>query len=31
LRDMANRLIAAANMAGGHDNISVVIVRAQKG
>jgi protein phosphatase len=30
LREMANRLIAAANMAGGHDNISVVIVRAQK-
>jgi protein phosphatase len=27
LREMANRLIAAANMAGGHDNISVVVVK----
>jgi serine/threonine protein phosphatase PrpC len=30
LREMANSLVAAANMAGGHDNISVVIVRVTR-
>jgi protein phosphatase len=28
LRDMTNRLVTAANLAGGHDNISAVVVRA---
>jgi protein phosphatase len=28
LREAANRLVAAANEAGGHDNITVVLIRA---